>query len=904
MTKKILIGLFILLIGVILIFAYNFYNNVKKPISTNTYAAIPQNAAIIIQETDFNQFYSKLSSSSIIWEELVENSLIGNSINKQLNYFKSIINSPKINLLIKNQPITASVHLSGANNYNFLFYIPTVTEIEESNFIQELKTLTNSNPEERVYEDVKIYNFKDDSNQKLSLIYHKSIIVFSYSSILIEDVIRQLSSDNSLLDNHFFQKTINTSGEANAGNIFVNHNIFQRIPHLFIDNSYKNYLKPLEDYAVWSALDATLKNNSLTLNGFSLATDTNNNYLSLFKSQKPQDMEMLNYIPNHVAFLYHLGFSNSKQFFNDRKSLLKAKNQFFNYQKYIDEQNEAFGIDLEEEFITHIGNEIAMITIEPLTENISNDKFIVIHSKDIEQMKSSLLNIAQKSNGNDNSLHNESTIHQLNFPNLFPNLLGKPFFNLNHLFFTFINDYVVFGESESALTSYLTKIEYEKTLANDENFKIYKDNLSSSSNIFIYNNIARSVNLYPHYLNQEYSSSVTNNTEFLRKFEAMALQVSSSKNDLYYNNIYLKYNPVYKQDTRTVWETKLDSIIKVQPQIVVNHTNNTKEIIVQDINNKLYLISNTGKVLWSKQLQEQIIGKIHQVDVYKNNKLQLLFNTASKIYLLDRNGKNVENFPVKLESIATNGITPLDYSNNKNYRLLIGCNNNKVYNYDITGRLVSGWEYNASNSYANSNIWHFAIQNKDYIVIPLESGEVKIVERSGKDRILLKNKLTAHSKNTNLIVNIELKNCFLVSTDTIGNVVKLYLNDRVENINFSNNNNSFFELTNLSNKNSYDYVFTTDNSLKVYDTDKNNTLEFETESAITNKPLFFKMPDKSIKIGLVTTDKIYLLNNNGVLQDNFPLAGSTLFSISDLNNDNTSNLVVADKNILYMYNLE
>jgi hypothetical protein len=64
------------------------------------------------------------------------------------------------------------------------------------------------------------------------------------------------------------------------------------------------------------------------------------------------------------------------------------------------------------------------------------------------------------------------------------------------------------------------------------------------------------------------------------------------------------------------------------------------------------------------------------------------------------------------------------------------------------------------------------------------------------------------------------------------------------------------------------------------------------------------MPDKTIKIGLVSSSNIYLINQQGVLENNFPLTGSTAFSISNLSNNQALNIVVGDKNLIYMYNLQ
>lgn len=59
MTKKILLGLFILLMGAVSFIAYNFYKNVKEPISKTAFEAIPINAALIIKENNFNALVKK-----------------------------------------------------------------------------------------------------------------------------------------------------------------------------------------------------------------------------------------------------------------------------------------------------------------------------------------------------------------------------------------------------------------------------------------------------------------------------------------------------------------------------------------------------------------------------------------------------------------------------------------------------------------------------------------------------------------------------------------------------------------------------------------------------------------------------------------------------------------------------
>lgn len=908
MTKKILIGLFVLLLIVITIFSYNFYKNIKKPLQSDALIAVPQNASVIIQGNSFKHVFKQLISSNIIWEELVNNTENAAKFNRELIYINSIASDTLTNQLIQNQSVLASFHLLGANNFDVVYYFSTNSNLDEDKLINHLKAITKTTPTNRVYDEKTIYQFTLKETGKISLIYQKGIVALSFSSILIEDVVRQLNSTTSLLNDDNFLKAYHTSGKAEFGNIFVNTSNLNKLVHLFIDGKSKNYINNVSLFCGWIALDVSIKSNAIMLNGFSAAPDSSNLYLSLFKNQKPQAMDLLQVVPYNVSFIYYNSFSDVKSFFKNKKNLLQLRNQSNELDALIENYTNNFQLDIEEEWLSFMGNEMAAIITEPQKDSTyADNSFLVFKLKDPEKAKTVLSSIALKINEENYpiNLFNEFPVSKIDFTNFFTALFGKPFFNLNNPYYTIVEDYLIFGNTENNIQQFISNYSNKRTINQDVNFKAFQENLSSSASIFIYNNIARSVKLYPHFLNETQQQHIKTKTELLQKFEAVAIQINSEKNNLYYNNIYLKYNPVYKQETRSVWETALDAAIYSRPEIVLNHVDNTKEIFVQDESNKIYLISNTGKILWTKQLSEKIIGKVNQVDALKNNKLQLLFNTSSKIYLLDRNGNDVGKFPISLTSPATNGITPMDYEKNKNYRLLIGCENNMVYNFDIEGNAVKGWEYTATKSPATKNITHFTNGGKDYIVIPLENGSIKIIERSGKDRLILKKKLPATKNPVVIKLHSELNKVFVSTLDSSGNVSKLYFNDVLETINFSNiPSNSFFHYFDVNNDNNDDYVFAHNKTLQVLDAEKKTILTHELENEITQQPLFFKMPDKTIKIGLVSSSNIYLINQQGVLENNFPLTGSTAFSISNLSSNQALNIVVGDKNLIYMYNLQ
>ena len=90
------------------------------------------------------------------------------------------------------------------------------------------------------------------------------------------------------------------------------------------------------------------------------------------------------------------------------------------------------------------------------------------------------------------------------------------------------------------------------------------------------------------------------------------------------------------------------------------------------------MISADAKILWSAPVSGPVLSDVFQIDLYRNGKIQYLFNTKEKLYLIDRNGNSVSGFPVVFDSPATNGVNVFDYDNNRKYRYFIAFENRTV----------------------------------------------------------------------------------------------------------------------------------------------------------------------------------------------------------------------------------
>ena len=176
-----------------------------------------------------------------------------------------------------------------------------------------------------------------------------------------------------------------------------------------------------------------------------------------------------------------------------------------------------------------------------------------------------------------------------------------------------------------------------------------------------------------------------------------------------------------------------DGVITTKPYVVRNHSNSQLEVIFQDNRNNLYLTNKQGEVLWKKPLEGRVRGDVHQIDFYRNKKLQYLFFSDSLIHLIDRNGNNVDGFPKGAPSARLyNGSNVIDYDNSRAYRYLAMDRRGDISLFGKTGELLAGWAPKSIGGPLLETPFHVRVRGRDCFVVVETSGNVHLLNRKGE----------------------------------------------------------------------------------------------------------------------------------------------------------------------------
>lgn len=225
------------------------------------------------------------------------------------------------------------------------------------------------------------------------------------------------------------------------------------------------------------------------------------------------------------------------------------------------------------------------------------------------------------------------------------------------------------------------------------------------------------------------------------------------------------------QERNVLWTLNMDTISDMRASAFTNHLTGENEFVVQDQACNLYLVNAKGSVIWKKRLEEKMISPVTLVDVFHNGKFQMLFNTKNYLYLLDRNGHELKNYPVKLPAPATSELSLIEYSgsdkknSNEKQRIFISCADNTIYNYNLNGQQQEGFSPVKTEHEVKLPLQYIKVGASDYLVALDKEGKIYTFSRKGEGRIGLKNRSLADVHAFYVVAGTDIENTFLICVD-------------------------------------------------------------------------------------------------------------------------------------------
>ena len=890
-----IIILLILISGVVALLF--FFQQERENILADPYKAIPPDACFVLESVDLPSFLNNLTEESSLFKELSNINEL-DTFNRKLKFLSGLINRKEYSNLFEQNISLISFHLT-ENRKLIPLLVMSVPPGTTMRSIRGLITSTiagsiteKKNSNFRIFEIS--YPFIK-SRDTVYLTFDSGLIICSPSEELINKAFVQKKSKTDIRTLPGFSRIMAASGKKNDKVFLIFGNISKIIGFVTAGKG-QNLANMVSKLARNAEGDIYLNNGGILLSGYTECSDSFN---ILFKYTKytPRSLETYKILPA-VTFLFEtvlLPDGVMRESPNSQRA---------------DSTYRLAGI-----LKPYIGEEITRAYLK-IKDNKNGDNSLIIYELRNREVSEALFtDYLRRQTNTDQKKEikfiswfkpDEQTripIYSTPFKGLVSFLVPGFAPGASDSLFAFYDNYMITGDSFSALTRFLYDNILNKTLANDLTFRNFEKTMPSKTGYFFYCVPSETIGYLSDFLNETLIKSLYSNINSLKKIQATGYQFASS-NGMIYNTLSVRYKAEIREESGAEWETLLDTSACIKPFFFTNHSTGAKEIFIQDYKNNAYLINSAGRVLWKVPLGERILSNVYMIDYFKNGKFQLLFSGKNNIHLLDRNGNYVERYPVRLRSPASGPLALFDYDGTRDYRLIIPGDDKLIYAYDKSGNVIKGWKQFRTNGTVKSEIKYFRISGKDYLVASDEAS-VYFLDRTGGARMKLKD-LVTRAKGSEIRIATSSEPALVFSSpDGTLQIVSVDGTVRKSTLRRFSGDHSF-DFFDIDGDGFGEYLFIDRGILYLYNQDKSEKFARNFGSVEIDGPICFIFSTADRKIGVFDNSKklIYLIDKNGKTMNGFPLRGASMFSIGKFSEKSDFHLIVGgDDSFLYNYKL-
>lgn len=524
--------------------------------------------------------------------------------------------------------------------------------------------------------------------------------VFFSSSVSVLAKIAEKET-RKLMSLQSFSTLMHTASEASPLSIFV-----------------RDYDREDEE---WTELDVDIINSRIVANGMSFSENASS--LSYVVSSESAPIIIDKYIPSSVVD-FRCFTKGSRGLANEHYiTYLKKHGKEEQYREMQSTLNERCSVDVEALLADLFDNELALVSLD--IDRPENSLCLFLMGDNGTVLQGALNEMLVALNGG-NPVAQVDVLSPLSSVAVpvyrafnsreellfLPDLIGID--NVPYKYYLRFDNCLLFADDINILRRVLYENMQNRTLANDASFRNFRGLFPERCSAF------------------KWRKCMLHDSEVCKTIGWQAAKV----NNLPYICLNIDNNTHLSAEPPTRWQAHLDAEIVGKPFAVTNHYTQSTEYLVQDAEDYIYLINSEGLTLWKRKVDGRIVGDVIQIDYYRNKKLQYLFATDNTIQLIDRNGNNTADFPIRLKAKATSGVSYIMYNDSRDFRLFVSCDNKTTCLYGPDTKHIEGWKIPSTEGLVTQPVQHEVALGKDYILMQ-DNLRSYVLDRKGNERIKL-----------------------------------------------------------------------------------------------------------------------------------------------------------------------
>ncbi|WP_153042569.1 hypothetical protein [Rufibacter ruber] len=713
------------LCGVVVLLALGFYGFTKWTEArekVDLWTLVPDDAVFIAETNSVPRFIDHLQESDL-WSTVSQMPFVLR-LEDQLTTLDSLSGgrSQFRNFLV-NKNMLVSLHVMGRTDQELLYYIPVNTVAEHRyirTLVENVVKADEYRQEVRDYQGFQITDIvhQNNTNNFSFFSYHNNLVI-SASPVLVEEVVRRINRGQLESPAKDYKNTNYLSQPEVYANVFIN---YQHVPDLFstfLKEDLLDDVNLLSSLCRNSMLELKLNNNRLFLNGFSNPETVEGSLFSRLKGHAAKSFKLREVIPNRAAVLLHLGMN--------QMGVLRAVSG---------KPNASFLDTLANSF----AGELGLCYLEAYDTRTSPEKVLFAQASNPAYTQSLLNRLQPGQTAGTQEKYADHTIRLLTAKDLPQQLFGDMFKGFDQTYYTTLQNYILFTDDVATMRSLLAEVKAGKVWGKSEAMEPLLAETQQEDNVGLYIHTANAWNLLVRSMNNQIQAALLRNSSIVKKFNYLSFQFSAAEQQ-YYTSLILRHQEessvkkVLASQGITQEETyDLKSRLLTMPFLLQYPVDNTAELVVQDSALVLHGVSaQLDRQNWTDTLDARVMGPVHQLVYGADKRLKYFFATPNRIFGVDKNGNDLENFPFTLgDSLRLQQLTVFDYDKNGNYRLAVDDQLGNIFLLDMQGNLQGGWTPMRLDSRLAAPPQHLKVNGRNVIMVVLENGFVYAFGEQGE----------------------------------------------------------------------------------------------------------------------------------------------------------------------------
>lgn len=628
--------------------------------------AVPSDAIMIMNGTGLKKTLSVLSDSTMLFAGFFSGESA--TFRSFLKNMADMSSGGKINA-VKNSDICISMHYSGS-------MVPLLV-LDAGRTVQDSTGAAHRIA--RLAEEYKLFSsIKTVDESASSPLRGKALLLLSPSESLVQSAERHIGRTVSALESkELAEVAANLRGEIC---IFIDHNHCDRIANYSFAKKYSSEVKFLKNYAAWSGLVVNdIKNGTISVSGMSATAETVSDFANVFSGLKPGTSSAAMILPSVTRSMNSLQIESFQNYIEAYKKYLDASNQMDKFNNISASVKKKTGV-LPDHWASSIGVKEAVSAVISDNDTLSGVVLLRVSKPDVRLLFGR--------NAPENAKDMKSVTGKFIVCPYYacPELLFGSKYAVSDSTAVFANGWLVFG-GKKTLDMFVSPKSSKRLGAFLK--ECGQDGILKSEGTVFQSYFAVTGAVGQEMFRPAFAKDVARMT-----IDAAFCPVYVSVTPGERHDVSMTVGRVQESGMPDVLPAALrDTVVNVPkgPFKVKNSGTGKTNLLSQQKNNYIVLKETEGKGLWTIPFNSPICGYVENVDYFANGKIQFLFASGSKLYLLDRLGRFVKPFPVEVGKEILLGPAAYDFTGAHGYTAVVLHNDNTIGIYDLHGKPKSFW---------------------------------------------------------------------------------------------------------------------------------------------------------------------------------------------------------------------